>query len=40
VTAPATEVTGVYGFSTNAMSSQGDCFMALMLAVPDSALDI
>ena len=35
VTAPATEVAGIYGLSTNAMPPQGDCFMASTLAVPD-----
>jgi hypothetical protein len=35
VTAPATEVAGIYGLSTNAMPPQGECFMASMLAVPD-----
>jgi hypothetical protein len=35
VTAPATEVAGIYGLSTNAMPPQGNCFMASMLAVPD-----
>ncbi len=35
VTAPATEVAGIYGPSTNAMPPQGDYFMASTLAVPD-----
>jgi hypothetical protein len=26
---------GIYGFSTNAMPPQGDCFMAFMLAAAD-----
>jgi len=35
VTAPATEVAGIYGLSTNAMPPQGDHFMASMITVPD-----
>jgi hypothetical protein len=35
VTAPATEVAGIYGFPTNAMPPQGDYFMASTLAVPN-----
>jgi hypothetical protein len=35
VTAPATEVAGIYGPLTNAMPPQGDYFMTSTLAVPD-----
>ncbi len=35
MTAPTTEVVGIYGISTNAVPPQGDYFMASMLTVPD-----
>jgi hypothetical protein len=44
VTAPATEVAGIHGLSTNAMPPQGDCFMASMccdyIATPVNSLEL